>query len=317
MRDPYTVLGVAKTASASDIKSAYRKLAKKHHPDSNKNDPKAQERFSEVSRAYEILGDEKKRKQFDRGEIDAEGREAFHGYQRGNPFTGYDGFDEAEGVRGFQFRSRAGGAEDILSELFGSAFGGARRAGGAFAGMDGGPAGAARANASAKPARGKDIEADLVVGVTDLLSGQKARLKLPDGRTVAVSVPKGAVDGQVIRLKGQGMPGPAGHRGDVLATLRIRPSDGMRLSGSDLFVDVDVPLETAIGGGKVSLALPDGKKVALTVPAWASSGQTLRLKGKGLPNAKGGHGDLFAVLLIQLPDEKREALEALFKKTEV
>ncbi len=149
------------------------------------------------------------------------------------------------------------------------------------------------------------------------MGDRKARLTLPDGRAVAVSIPAGAVEGQVIRLKGQGLAGPAGHRGDVLAKIRFREAEGMRVDGANIVMDVDVPLETAIVGGKLPLTTPDGKKVALTVPAWTSSGQTLRLKGKGLPGAKSGHGDLLAVLQIQLPDENREALEALFRKTEV
>lgn len=309
MRDPYAVLGVAKTASASDIKSAFRKLAKKYHPDANKDDPKAQERFSEISRAYEIVGDETKRKQFDRGEIDAEGREKFQGFAGGNPYTAHEGFDPRGGAGGFQFRSGAG-AEDIISELFGSAFGGGRR-GGFDTASGHGPR-----QARAKPTRGKDIEADLTVTVADLLGDRKARLTLPDGRTVAVSIPQGATDGQVIRLKEQGQAGPAGHRGDLLAKIRIKPAEGMRIDGANIVTDVDVPLETAIVGGKVAVVMGDGKKVALTVPAWTSSGQTMRLKGKGLPRAGGGHGDLLAVLQIQLPEEKREALEALFRKTE-
>jgi DnaJ-class molecular chaperone len=324
MRDPYAVLGVAKTASASEIKSAFRKRAKLSHPDRNKDDPKAQERFSELSRAYEIIGDETKRKQFDRGEIDAEGRETFHGYPGGHPYAGagFDGFESHTGPGGFQFRStgRPDAAEDILSELFGSAFGGGRKSGGPFAGR-GGFANAAGATGGARkasaPQKGADIEATLTVTVGDMLDGGKAKLKLPDGRTVAVNIPQGAVDGQVIRLKGQGQAGPAGHRGDVLARIRIKAVEGMRVDGSNIFLDVDVPLETAITGGKVSVSMPDGKKVALSVPAWTSSGQTLRLKGKGLPAAKGARGDLLAVLQIQLPDEKREELEALFKKTEV
>ena len=321
MRDPYAVLGVAKTASASEIKSAFRKLAKKYHPDANKDDPKAQERFSEISSAYEIVGDETKRKQFDRGEIDAEGRETFQGFRGGGSgHTAYDGFAARGGQGGFEFRGgNQGAAEDILSELFGSAFGGggARRSSGPFASGFGGAAGAGPRQSRAQPPKGKDIEADLSVTVADLMGDRKARLTLPDGRAVAVSIPAGAVEGQVIRLKGQGLAGPAGHRGDVLAKIRFREAEGMRVDGANIVMDVDVPLETAIVGGKLPLTTPDGKKVALTVPAWTSSGQTLRLKGKGLPGAKSGHGDLLAVLQIQLPDENREALEALFRKTEV
>jgi DnaJ-class molecular chaperone len=319
MRDPYAVLGVAKTASASEIKSAFRKLAKKYHPDANKDDPKTQERFSEISRAYEIVGDETKRKQFDRGEIDAEGRETFQGFAGGNPHTAYDGFAARGGTGGFQFRGGEGATEDILSELFGSAFGGgAKRASGPFgAGPFTNAGGGAGKRAGATPPRGKDIEANLAVGVEDILGDRKAPLTLPDGRTIAVKIPEGVVDGQVIRLKGQGIAGPTGHRGDILAKVRIKAGEGMRIDGANIYADVEVPLETAVFGGKISLATPDGKKVALTIPAWTSSGQTLRLKGKGLPRAKSGHGDLLAVLQIQLPDEKREALEALFKKSTV
>lgn len=315
MRDPYAVLGVAKTASASDIKSAFRKLAKKHHPDANKDDPKAQERFSELSRAYEIIGDEDKRKQFDRGEIDADGRETYKGFAGGSAHTAYDGFDARGGGGGFQYRAGGSAADDILSELFGTAFGagGARRGANPFAGA----AGAGPRAKTAQPPKGKDLEAELGVTIADLVGDRKVRLTLPDGRSVAVSVPLGAAEGQVIRLKGQGLAGATGHRGDLLATIRIRPTEGMRLDGANIVVELDVPLETAIVGGKVTLATPDGKKVALTVPAWTSSGQTLRLKGKGIPRADGGHGDLLAVLQIQLPDEKRQALEALFRKTEV
>ncbi|WP_421853124.1 DnaJ C-terminal domain-containing protein [Oricola sp.] len=309
MRDPYSVLGVPKTASASEIKSAFRKLAKRYHPDANKDDSKAQERFTEVSRAYEIVGDEDRRRQFDRGEIDAEGRETFHGAHAGNPYTAYDGFEARGGAGGFGFGGRDGGvADDIISELFGSAFGGGRRGSG-FSG------GAARGNA--QPQRGKDIDADLRVTPRDIIEAGKARLKLPDGRTVAVSIPKNAVEGQVIRLKGQGQVGPTGHRGDLLATIHIRAEAGMHISGSDIHVGVDVPLATAIAGGKVSLVTPEGKRIALTVPPWTSSGQPMRIKGKGLPKQSGGRGDLFAVPEIQLPDEKREALEALFGKAEV
>jgi enoyl-[acyl-carrier protein] reductase I len=190
MKDPYAALGVAKTASASEIKSAFRKLAKKFHPDANKDDPKAQERFTEASRAYEIVGDEEKRKKFDRGEIDAEGRETFQGFGGGNPYTAYDGFDARGKGGGFEFRAGGqGAAEDILSELFGSAFGGARRGSGphpGFAGAGGGPR-----QARAQPQKGKDIEADLTVTVGDLMGDRKARLTLPDGRTVAVTVPQG------------------------------------------------------------------------------------------------------------------------------
>ena len=309
MRDPYTVLGVPKTASAAEIKSAFRNLAKRYHPDSNKDDPKAQERFTEVSRAYEIVGDDARRKQFDRGEIDAEGRETFQGFQGADPFAGYDGFDARGGGGGFSFRpGDAGVADDIISELFGSAFGGARR-GGSFKDAGG-------TRRSAQPPRGKDVEAELFATPREIIEAGKAKLKLPDGRTIAVSIPGNAVEGQVIRLKGQGQAGQAGHRGDVLATIRIRRDAGMNIFGSDIYVDVDVPLETAIVGGKIPLTTPEGKRISLSLPPWTSSGQPMRIRGKGLPKQSGGRGDLFAVPQIQLPEDKRQSLEALFGKAE-
>lgn len=298
MRDPYAILGVAKGATAGEIKSAFRRLAKKYHPDANKNDPKAQERFAEVSRAYEIVGDEKKRKQFDRGEIDAEGREA-HGFGGGDPFGG--------------FRQRRGGtsgggfdAEDILKTMFG---GGAPR-GGFAGGQD--PFGGFRPQTrKAQPTKGKDIEIAMPVSINEILGDGKAKLKLPDGRTIAVSIPNGVEDGQIIRLKGQGQPGPAGHRGDVKAKVVIKSEAGLRAERTNLLLDVDVPLRTAVSGGKIAVSTPEGGKIALKVAPWTSSGAVLRIPGRGLPNKAGKKGDLLAVLRIILEDADKDSLEAL------
>ena len=319
MRDPYAVLGVKKSASADEIKSAFRKLAKQNHPDRNPDDAKAQERFAEVSRAYEIVGDDEKRKKFDRGEIDAEGRETFQGYPGGNGFTGHDGFADMFGARTQGF-GRGGGvdAEDILNSVFGGAFGGAgKRGASGFSQADldslfgGAGGGARRAQKRATPTKGRDIEVTLPVTVADLISAGKVPLTLKDGRTVAISLPEGAEDGQIVRLKGQGEPGPAGHRGDVLAKIAIKPPAGMRVDGRSLFIDVDIDLATAVNGGKVAVTTPDGK-IALKVAPWTSSGQTLRVGGRGLPAKNGKRGDLFAVTRIALDEKDRAALEALF-----
>lgn len=296
MRDPYSVLGVAKNATAGEIKSAFRRLAKKYHPDANKNDAKAQERFGEVSRAYEIVGDDTKRKQFDRGEIDAEGKET-HGFGAGgDPFGG---FRQRGGSGGSGFNP-----EDILKTMFG---------GGQDRGFGGGdPFGGARPRTQqAQPPKGKDIEVRLPVTASDILKSGKAKLKLPDGRTVAVNIPKGVEDGQVIRLKGQGLAGPAGHRGDLLAKVAFKSENGLRMDGANLIMDVDVPLATAVTGGKIAVSTPKGK-VALKVAPWSSSGTTLRMKGRGLEKKKGGHGDLLAVLRIALDEADRATLEAVF-----
>ena len=302
MRDPYAILGVAKGASSAEIKSAFRKLAKKYHPDANKDDPKAQERFADISRAYEIVGDDAKRKQFDAGEIDAEGRET-HSFAGGDPFGGFRQRRSAgSGGMGFD-------AEDILKTMFG---GGAPR-GGFAGGQD--PFGGARPQTrQARPTRGKDVEVTLPVTVSDILGDGKAKLKLPDGRTIAVSIPKGVEDGQVIRLKGQGQPGPAGHRGDVMAKVSLRAETGLRADRNNLIMDVDVPLETAVTGGKITVSMPQGGKIALKVAPWTSSGTVLRIPGRGLPNKAGKKGDLLATLRIMLDDADQEALNALFAK---
>lgn len=319
MRDPYAVLGVTKTASAADIKSAFRKLAKTYHPDANPDDAKAQERFAEISRAYEIVGDDEKRVKFDRGEIDAEGREAFTGYPGGGGFTGVDGFEQAFGRRTGGFSRSGGGfdAEDILNTVFGGAFGaqpGGR--GGTFSKADfdnmfGDPPKGAGAQRRAAPSKGQDIETQLSVSVAQIIAAGRVKLQLPDGRTIAVSLPSGAQDGQIIRLKGQGAPGRAGHRGDVLARVRIKPEPGLRVDGSTIYVDANVDLATAVKGGKATVVTPEGK-IAVRIAPWTSSGKTLRIAGRGLPAKNGERGDLYAVVRIMLDDADRAALEALF-----
>lgn len=303
MRDPYAILGVAKNATAGEIKSAFRKLAKKHHPDANKDDPKAQERFAEVSHAYEIVGDEAKRKQFDNGEIDAEGKET-HGFGGGDPFGGFRQRQGGSGGSGFN-------AEDILSQMFGGMSGSGPR-GGFAGGQD--PFGGARPRArQAQPQKGKDVDVVLPITVSDILDSGKAKLKLPDGRTIAVSIPDGVENGQTIRLKGQGLAGPTGQRGDVKAKVAIKAEAGLRAEGTTIIQDVDVPLATAVAGGKITVATPQGK-IALKVAPWSTSGTTLRIPGRGLSNKKGKNGDLLAVLRIELDEANKDALEALFAK---
>ncbi len=292
MRDPYTVLGVSKTADEKEIKSAFRKLAKEHHPDQNKDNPSAKEKFAEVNAAYEIVGDKDKRRQFDAGEIDAEGKERFQGFAGGNPF---------EGMRrggGAQF----GGAEDIMSQIFGQM--GDTGPGGMgadpFAGR-----GTAGSRGRQQMPKGEDRKIELTVHLKDLANG-KAPVRLGPDRTVNVTIPAEPDEGQIVRLKGQGQEGPAG-KGDALISLKIARHPDFLREGANLRVHVPVELKTAASGGKIRVPTLTGA-VALSIPEWSSSGAVFRLRGKGLPKKGGGHGDILAVLSIQLPEERDQAL---------
>lgn len=296
MRNPYDVLGVTKAASEADIKKAYRKLAKEYHPDRNKNDPKAKDRFAEINAAYEILGEADKRKQYDRGEIDADGK------PRATGFEGFGGFGGGGGGgRGFDFESMArsgrggmggGMGEDIFSHIFGEAF----RAGGA------GPGG------QRQPAKGEDVAAELSVTLEQVASEEKLRLALPTGREVDVMIPRGVIDGQTIRLRGLGQSGGLrGEPGDALLTIRIRPHPRFTVEGADLRTTVDVPLEDAVLGGTIRVPTLTGV-VEMKIPAMTSSGRTFRLRGKGLPKKDGTPGDLFATTAIVLPEGEDAAL---------
>ncbi len=299
MRDPYTVLGVPRSASEADIKKAYRKLAKEHHPDRNADDAKAKERFAEVNAAYEILGDGNKRAQFDRGEIGADGKPRFQGFEG----AGFEEFVRARrGAGGFRPGSDPFGRAGVdPNELFGEIFGDMMRRAGTGAG-----AGAAR------PApRGEDIEADLTVTLEEVASGATRRLKLPTGREVEVTVPRSARDGKPIRLRGLGHASPfGGPPGDVILTLRIQPDPRFTVEGRDLRTRIPVPLADAVLGGAIRVPTLTGA-VEMTLPPMTSSGKAFRLKGKGLPGAAGeAAGDLYAVVEIQLPavDDELTAL---------
>lgn len=304
MRDPYDVLGVPKGASAAEIKSAYRKLAKKHHPDQNPDDAKAKDRFAAVNQAYEILGDEKSRGAFDRGEIDADGKPRFQGFEgaTGDPFAGFRRQQRGPGGSRFEFRSggpgggEAFGGADIFSQIFGDAFS-QQRPGSGMGGQ--------------QAPHGGDISTTLDVSLEDVASAAKINALFPDGRKLAVKLPAYVEDGQTIRLKGQGEPGLGG-AGDALVKIRFRRHPRYRVEDRDLHVDLDVPLKDAVLGAKHAVETPAGK-VAVTVPAWSSSDKVLRLKGRGLPVRTGGHADLFVHIRVMLPEGDHD-LEALMKK---
>jgi DnaJ-class molecular chaperone len=314
MRDPYEVLGVPRGASAAAIKSAYRKLAKKHHPDSNKNDPKAAERFSEINSANEIIGDEDKRKQFDRGEIDAEGKPRFQGFPGGGFGGGFSSGDPRGRAGGFEthtFRTGpgaggfgGGGFEDILNSMFGAATArGARRGGAGAAGFEFDPG---------TVALDLDLAVSMTVSLEEAVKGAEKRVRLPTGKELNVRIPAGVVAGQQIRLKGQGETAPGHPPGDVLITVSIAPHPHFKVDGSDLRLDLPITLYEAVLGGKVRVPTIGGA-VELSIPKNTSSGRIFRLKGKGLPKA-GGAGDLFVTTRIVLSDANDADLEALMQK---
>ncbi|HEX6861039.1 MAG TPA: J domain-containing protein [Caulobacteraceae bacterium] len=297
-RDPYQELGVSRSAGADEIRKAFRKLAKQHHPDTNPGDKDSEEKFKRVSAAFDILGDAEKRKKFDRGEIDADGRETFRGFNPGQGPFGQQGGAYGNGQRGGQGGGQGGfqGAQfegvdldDILGDMFG------RRAGGGGFGFGGG--------------KGADLRASVDVDLEDTIRGATRRVVFSDGRTLNVTIPKGAVEGQVLRLKGQGHPGPRG-AGDVLIELHIRPHPVFKKRRDLLTMDVPISLSDAVLGGKVQAPTPDGP-VSLKVPKGSNSGSALRLKGKGLYDPRTGkRGDLMARLVVMLPEEADAKLEA-------
>ena len=303
MRDPYEVLGVPRGASAAAIKSAYRKLAKKHHPDANKNDPKSAARFSELNSANEIIGDEDKRKQFDRGEIDADGKPRFQGFPGGGRASpGGAGF-ETHSFRTGGGPGAGGGFEDILNSMFGGgAARGARPGAGSTFEFD--PGGIAL---------DLDLNVAMTVSLEEAVQGVEQRVRLPTGKELNVKIPAGVVAGQQIRLKGQGETAPGHRPGDLLITVSIAPHAFFKVDGSDLRVDLPITLYEAVLGGKVRVPTLGGA-VELSIPKNTSSGRTFRLKGKGLPKAAGSTGDLFFTARIMLPDGNDSELEALMQK---
>jgi DnaJ-class molecular chaperone len=295
MRNPYDILGVPRSAGEAEIKKAFRKLAKQYHPDRSK-DPKAKDKFNEANAAYEILGDAQKRAQFDRGEIDAEGKPRFQGFPGGGArredFEGFPfGFSSNQGGSFGSRRSPGPGTDDIFSNLFGEAFRQASGGGGTRRG---------------RRTKGEDVSATLTVTLEDIASDAKKRVMLPTGREVEVTLPKGATDGQVIRLRGLGEGGFGGEPGDALLTIRIAPHERFTAEGSNLRVRLPIDLEDAVLGGKVRVPTLTGT-VEMGLPPMTSSGRTFRLRGKGLPG-KSGHGDLLITAEIRLPEHADEAL---------
>jgi DnaJ-class molecular chaperone len=300
MRNPYDVLGVAKGASEAEVKKAFRRAAKQHHPDRNRDDPRAAERFGELNSAYEILGDADKRAQFDRGEIGPDGKPKFQGF---------DGFGGGGG-------GGAGAAEDLFRHF--RNMGGGR--GGPGAGHGPGPgagfdpqdifgrmfeeqANRSRGGQRQRPQQqqaGADATASMALTLEDIARDEPKRVSLPTGRELEVAIPRTLTDGQTVRLRGQGYSSPTGGPpGDAMLTIRILPHPRFSRDGLDLTVRVAVPLTDAVLGGKVLVPTLDGN-AEIAIPANTSGGKTFRLRGKGLPG-KDGAGDLYAAVDIVLP----------------
>ncbi len=277
--DPYERLGVKKDATQEEIQAAYRRLAKKLHPDLNPGNAKAEAEFKDVAAAYDIVGDPEKRGRFDRGEIDETGTER-------PPRQYYRDFADAETSYG----TGAGFADfsdsdDFLSELFG------RRA---------------RNDA---PRRGRDVAYSLDVDFLDAVNGATRRLGLPGAGDLDVTIPPGTRDGQTLRLRGKGEPGlRGGPAGDALIEIHVRPHKLYVRDGDDVRFEVPITLAEAVLGGRIEVPTPGGR-VAATLPKNTSSGKVLRLKGKGVPKRDGGRGDAYMTVRIVLPEPPDDALE--------
>jgi DnaJ-class molecular chaperone len=282
VRNPYEVLGVAPTTSSADIQKAYRKLAKKLHPDLNPGDKAAEEKFKEVAGAYDLLGDAEKRKRFDAGEIDESGAERpqhhfyrdFANSDAAHPYSDNSGYADYMD------------SDDAFAELL-------RRSE------------QARANR-----RGRDLHYSLAIDFAESITGASKRLTLPDGGTLDVTIPPGLVDGQLIRLRGKGAPGSGkGGSGDALIEVEVRPDSRFTREGDDISLELPISLSEAVLGGKIRVPTPTGD-VTMTVPKGSNTGTTMRLRGKGAPHVGGGQGDEFVKLKVVLPKGPDPELEA-------
>ncbi|MFM7057815.1 MAG: DnaJ C-terminal domain-containing protein [Planctomycetota bacterium] len=291
-KDYYETLGVPRGASTEEIRKAFKKLARTEHPDARPDDPGAQKRFAEITEAWEVLGNPEKKARYD---------QFGHGFQGGgNPFQG--GGNPFQG--GHPFSNFSGGASVDLEDLLGGMFGGGKRGGGRGGG---------------RAQRGEDARAEITVGFDVAVEGGEHGLTLQTGSQVehiTVRIPAGIEDGKTIRLAGQGNPGTGGApAGDLLVTVHVAPHPWFRREGMNLLVDVPVTITEAALGGKIDVPTLSEGEFLLGIPAGTSSGRRLRLKGKGVRNARTGErGDLFAVVKVVIPTELDEESTALLRR---
>ncbi|WP_022729958.1 DnaJ C-terminal domain-containing protein [Fodinicurvata sediminis] len=285
MKDLYSVLGLKCGASSDEIKSAYRKLAKKLHPDLNPGDSKVEQQFKEVSQAYAILSDPEKRKRYDAGEIDASGNETARGgfyrssaSEGGGKYSHFDFGDEAD-------------LGDIFSDLFGRGF-------------------SRKDKRSTFRQRGTDISYRLQVGFLEAANGARKRVQLGEGRTLDVNIPPGTEDGQTLRLKGQGLGGMGGApAGDAYIEIQVQPHPHFERKDNDIHLELPVSLSEAVLGASIQVPTVEGK-VTMKIPPGSNSGSTLRLKGKGIPARRGGQrGDQYVKLKVVLPEKPDSELK--------
>jgi DnaJ-class molecular chaperone len=282
--DPYTTLGVKKDATQDDIQKAYRRLAKKLHPDLNPGNKKAEDKFKEVSAAYNLLSDPDKRTRFDRGEIDASGTERPR-QQYYRDFADQPGWSAYTSNSGFSDFGDYAGAEDILSEIFG------------------------REGRAGRRRRGQDVRYHLDLSFLDAVNGGKQSIVLPDGTTLDVNIPPGTRDGQILRLKGKGRPGVGdAPPGDALIEISVLPHPYFTRKGDDIYLDLPISLKEAVLGTKIKVPTPSGT-VTAAVPKWSSTGRVLRLKGRGVPRPDGSKGDQYVTLRLVLPQKQDPELE--------
>ena len=283
--DPYTTLGVKKEATQDEIQKAYRRLAKKLHPDLNPGNKVAEEKFKEVSAAYDLLGDPDKRARFDRGEIDESGTERPR-QQYYRDFADQDGWSAYTNNSGFSDFGDYAGTEDILSEIFG------------------------RQGRTARRRRGQDVRYHLDLSFLDAVNGGKQSIVLPDGTTLEVNIPPGTRDGQILRLRGKGRPAAGdGQPGDALIEISVKPHPYFTRKGDDIYLDLPISLKEAVLGAKTKVPTPDGA-VTVAAPKWSNSGRVLRLRGRGVPRSDGGKGDEYVTLKLMLPQKPDPKLEA-------
>lgn len=326
MHKLYSLLGVPRTASDAEVKKAYRTLAKKYHPDHNKDDAAVAERFKAISSAYSILGDKDKRARYDRGEIDDNGDEIHAHAGFGSGRSGYGGFGDfgrRSSARGQSDPFSSGEADDTFSEFWRFAGGfndrqktrsGAGNTGSSNTGGPGGSGGSGSSGSQRGPGkrRGIDITYEQTIGFEDSVTGSTRRISLNDGRTLDIKIPPGIRDGQVIRLSGQGGPGFGGApKGDALVEIHVAPHPYFSREGLDIHMELPISIDEAVLGSDVEVPTPHGR-FTVRIPKMSSSGRRLRLKDKGIK--KGGEcGHLFVSLRIMLPPERDPDLEKAIK----